>query len=229
MIVITRFDGDNKNTTKRNTLKKKILIIANQTKRSVSIKIHELIIYKNTIMKITTMIAVTVLAMTITACGGKGTNTNSNTKNDETPAEVAYEQISIEKYGVTFDLLKGMRRTDSSDNDNGGVWTLVPENDSDFPIYATVQVGVYESWLGPYDDERIQREFDEDIPAEAEKKLDLDKKEYTYSVGGEIKEFHRVIFKDNQQISVLVAFTDRWEPKLGGEVCQHILNSAKFN
>jgi len=27
----------------------------------------------------------------------------------------------------------------------------------------------------------------------------------------------------------MVAYTERWAPKLGGEVCDHILNSAKFN
>ncbi|MBQ6305826.1 MAG: hypothetical protein IJK78_04610 [Bacteroidales bacterium] len=177
-------------------------------------------------MRKLTMIAIAALALVFAACGNKGSNTNSGSKGNDTPA---YEQITVEKYGVTFDILKGMRRTDDPAGDNGGVWTLVPKNDSDFPIYATVQVGVYESWFGPYDDERIQREFNEDIPAEAEKKLDLEKKEYTYSVAGEISEFHRVIFRDNQSINVMVAYTDRWEPKLGGEVRDHILNSAKFN
>ena len=183
------------------------------------------------IMRKLTLIAIAAFAMTFAACGNKGANTNSDAdkKTNDAPAKVAYEQISIEKYGVTFDILKGMRRTDDPSNDNGGIWTLVPEDDNDFPIYATVQAGVYESMFGPYDDERIQREFDEDIPAEAVKKLDLEKKEYTYSVAGEISEFHRVIFKDNQQINIMVAYTERWAPKLGGEVCDHILNSAKFN
>lgn len=180
-------------------------------------------------MKKSTMIAVAAFALMFAACGNSGSNTKTETKGNETPAEVAYEQLTIEKYGVTFDILKGMRRTDDPSNDNGGVWTLVPEDDNDFPIYATVQVGVYETMFGTYDDERIQEEFDNDIPEEAEKKLDLEKKEYTYSVDGEIKEFHRVIFKDNQQINVLVAYTDRWEPQLGGDVRDHILNSAKFN
>ena len=184
-------------------------------------------------MKKVTLIAIAVIAMAFTSCGNSGSNTNANSdsgkKSNDAPAEVAYEQINIEKYGVTFDILKGMRRTDDPSDDNGGVWTLVPENDDDFPIYATVQVGVYESWLGDYDDLRIQSEFDEDLPEEAVKKLDLEKKEYTYSIDGDIKEFHRVIFKDNKQINVLVAYTDRWEPQLGGEVRDHILNAAKFN
>lgn len=182
-------------------------------------------------MKKTTMILLVAMAMTFAACGNKGSKTNSDAekKSNDAPAEVAYEQITVEKYGVTFDILKGMRRTDNPVSDNGGVWTLVPENDSDFAVYATVQAGVYESWFGDYDDERIQREFDEDIPAEAEKNLDLEKKEYTYSIDGDVKEFHRVIFKGNQQINIMVAYTDRWEPKLGGEVRDHILSSAKFN
>ena len=184
-------------------------------------------------MKKLTMVAVAAFALTFASCGNQDSNATTsptpNAKSEETPAKVAYEQITVEKYGVTFDILKGMRRTDNPAGDNGGVWTLVPENSGDFAIDATVQAGVYESMFGPYDDERIQREFDEDIPAEAEKKLDLEKKEYTYSVAGEISEFHRVIFKDNQQINIMVAYTDKWAPKLGGEVCDHILNSAKFN
>jgi hypothetical protein len=83
--------------------------------------------------------------------------------------------------------------------------------------------------LGDYTDERIQREFDEDIPEEAEKHLDLEKKEYTYSVGENIKEFHRVVFNGNKSFNVTVSYTDRWEPQLGDEVRDHIMNSAKFN
>lgn len=182
-------------------------------------------------MKKHTMIAIAAIAMIFCACGNNGSNTNSEAgkNNTDTPAAVAYEQINVEKYGVTFDILKGMRRTDNPVSDNGGVWTLVPENGNDLPVYATVQAGVYETMFGTYDDERIQNEFNEDIPAEAEKKLDLEKKEFTYSIDDEIKEFHRVIFKDNQKIEVMVAYTSKWEPKLGGEIRDHILNSAKFN
>lgn len=182
-------------------------------------------------MKQLSVLVIAALAMSFAACGTQGgSNTNNTTEEpkNEAPAEVAYEQITIEQYGVTFDILKGMRRTDNPASDNGGSWTLVPEDDDDFPIYATVQCSVYESFLGTFDDERIQSEFDNEIPKEAEKKLDLEKKEYTYSVGENIKEFHHVYFKDNQQINILVAYTDRWEPKLGGEVRDHILNSVKF-
>lgn len=173
------------------------------------------------------MIAIAAFALIFAACGNQNTNTGS--KGNETPAEVTYEQMTIEKYGVTFDLPQGMRRTDDPSNEDGGIWTFVPENDNDFPIYATVQVGVYETMFGTYDDERIQNDFDEYVPEEAVKQLDLENKEYTYSVDSDIKEFHRVIFRDNQQLNVLVAYTDRWEPKLGGDVCDHILSSAKFN
>ena len=66
-----------------------------------------------------------------------------------------------------------------------------------------------------------------------EKTLDLEKKEYTYYVPSEdedgIKEYHRVVFKGNQSINVTVSFTGRWADKLGGEICDHILKSAKFN
>ena len=184
-------------------------------------------------MKKLTVLVIAALATTFAACGNQGgsdtNNTNTEEPKNEAPAEVAYEQISIEKYGVTFDILKGMRRTDDpSTSDNGGVWTLVPEDDDDFPIYATVQCSVYESFLGDFDDERIQSDFDNEIPEEAEKTLNLEKKEYTYSVGDDIKEFHHVYYKGNQQISILVAYTDRWEPQLGGEVRDHILNSVKF-
>ena len=178
------------------------------------------------------MIAIAVIAMALSSCGNNASNTNTNSdaekKSDEAPAKVAYEQITIEKYGVTFDILKGMRRTDNPVSDNGGVWTLVPENDNDFPIYATVQCGVYESIFGDFDDERIQSDFDNEIPEEAEKTLNLEKKVYTYSVGDDIKEFHHVYYKGNQQINIMVAYTDRWEPQLGGEVRDHILNSVKF-
>ena len=184
-------------------------------------------------MRKLSMIAIATFAMILAACGNGGSNTNSDTKsnaeNKEAPTEVAYEQFAVEKYGVTIDVPKGMRRTDNPVMDNGACWTLVPENDNDFPIYAAMDLGVYESFLGDYTDERIQREFDEDIPEEAEKHLDLAKKEYTYSVGEDIKEFHRVIFNGNKSINVTVSYTDRWEPQLGGEVRDHIMNSVKFN
>ena len=180
-------------------------------------------------MKKFTLIAIVGLAMIFAACGNNNSNTNPADKSDGAPSEVAYEQFTIEKYGVTIDILKGMRRTDEPISENGGAWTLVPEDDEDFPIFASVDFGVYESAFGPYDDERIQEEFNENIPEEAVKELDLANKEHTYSVGENIKEFHRVIFRDNQQITVIVAYTERWEPMLGGEVRDHIMNSIKFN
>ena len=184
-------------------------------------------------MRKLSMIAIAAFAMIFAACGNSGSKTSSDAKtdaeNNEASTEVTYEQFTVEKYGVTIDVPKGMRRTDNPVMDNGACWTLVPENDDDFPIYAAMELGVYESFLGDYTDERIQREFDEDIPEEAEKHLDLEKKEYTYSVGENIKEFHRVVFNGNKSINVMVSYTDRWEPQLGGEVRDHIMNSAKFN
>ena len=176
-----------------------------------------------------------VAAMLLMAsCGNKSTN-NAAAEGEteavaEAPAEVAYEQFVVEKHGASFELPQGMRRTDDPQSDSGGCWTMVPEDDDDFPIYAGVDFGVYESMYGEYDDARIQKEFDEDIPEEAEKSLDLEKKEYTYAIPSEegISEYHRVLFKGNKSITVIVAYTPRWADKLGGEIRDHILNSAKF-
>ena len=177
-----------------------------------------------------------VAAMLLLAsCGNKSTNNAAEGEGEAeaTPAEVAYETFTVEKYNASFELPQGMRRTVDPVMDNGGCWTLVPEDDNDWPIYAAVDFGVYESSWGDYDDERIQREFDEDIPEEAEKTLDLEKKEYTYSVLSTeedgINEFHRVLFKGNQSINVTISYTKRWEDKLGGDIRDHILKSAKFN
>lgn len=174
-----------------------------------------------------------VAAMLLLAsCGNQSTN-NASAEGEEAdaPAEVAYETFTAEKYNASFELPQGMRRTDDPVMDNGGCWTMVPEDDNDFPIYAGVDFGVYETLFGDYDDERIQREFDEDIPEEAEKTLDLEKKEYTYAIPSEegISEYHRVVFKGNKSINVTVAYTPRWADKLGGEIRDHILQSAKFN
>lgn len=181
-------------------------------------------------MKNLTMIAIVAVAMAFAACGNQGSNTDGGKGKNETKADgkVAYETFTVEKYGASFDLPKGMRRTDNPQMGDGGVWTFVPE-DYFFAVDAAVEFGVHESMWGEYDDEKIQREFDEDIPAEAVKKLDLAKKEYTYSVGEDIKEVHRVVFKGDKYIHVMVSYTDEYASKLGGEVCDHILNSAKFN
>ncbi|MBP5800299.1 MAG: hypothetical protein J6W43_10385 [Prevotella sp.] len=178
--------------------------------------------------------AAVAVMLLMASCGNKGTGTNvegaKDDAKDEAKAEVAYEQFTVEKYGASFDLLKGMRRTDNPQTDNGGCWTLVPEDSNDFPISAAVEFGVYESMFGDYTEERIKKEFDEDIPQEAEKKLDLEKKEYTYSIPSDmISEYHRVIFNGNKSINITVAYSPDWEKQLGGEVRDHILNSAKFN
>ena len=180
-------------------------------------------------MKKYVMIVTVAISMTFAACGNQGSNANGGDNGKpKADGKVAYETFTVEKYGASFELPKGMRRTDDPQMDNGGAWTFVPESEM-FAIDAAVDFSVYESVFGDYDDERIQSEFDEDIPAEAVKKLDLEKKEYTYSVGEEYKEFHRVLFKGNQSIHVMVVYTDEYASKLGSEVCDHILNSAKFN
>lgn len=180
-------------------------------------------------MKKYAMIAIVAMALTFAACGNQGSNTNGDDKGKSKAGDkVVYETFTVEKYGASFDLPKGMRRTDNPQMDNGGAWTFVPETEI-IAIDAAVDFSVYESAFGDYTDERIQREFDEDIPEEAVKNLDLEKKEYRYSVGEEYKEFHRVLFKGNQSIHVIVVYTDEYASKLGGEVCDHILNSAKFN
>ena len=183
-------------------------------------------------MRKLTMIVIAAFALAFASCGNTNSSTNTNSdankKTNEAPAKVTYETFTVEKYGASFELPKGMRRTDNPKMDNGGAWTFVPESEM-FAVNAAVDFGVYESIFGDYDDERIQREFNEDIPEEAVKKLDLEKKEYTYSVGEEYKEFHRVLFKGNQSIHVIVVYTDEYASKLGGEVRDHILNSAKFN
>ena len=180
-----------------------------------------------------------VAAMLLVAsCGNKSANANGGAESGDSvetattaaAAEVAYEQFKVEKFNVTADVPKGLRRTDNPVMDNGANFTMVPEDDDDFPIYAAVQIGVYESMFGNYDDARIKKDFEESVPKEAVKNLDLENKEYTYSLESEtINEYHRVVFKDNKYISVLVSYTKRWEDKLGGEVRDHILNSAKFN
>ena len=190
--------------------------------------------------KIVMSIAAVAAMLLVASCGNKTANADSETKeasdgtteattSAKAQEKTTYEQFTVEKYGVTVDVPTGMRRTDDPVIDNGACWTLVPEDDDDFPIYAAMAIGVYESFYGEYTDERIKEEFENDIPEEAEKQLDLEKKEYTYSVGDNIKEFHRVVFKGNRQLNVTISYTDRWEKQLGGDVRDHIMNSAKFN
>ena len=190
--------------------------------------------------KIVMSIAAVAAMLLVASCGNKTANADSETKeasdgtteattSAKAQEKTTYEQFTVEKYGVTVDVPTGMRRTDDPVMDNGACWTLVPEDDDDFPIYAAMAIGVYESFYGEYTDERIKEEFENDIPEEAEKQLDLEKKEYTYSVGDNIKEFHRVVFKGNRQLNVTISYTDRWEKQLGGDVRDHIMHSAKFN
>lgn len=190
--------------------------------------------------KIVMSIAAVAAMLLVASCGNKTANADSETKeasdgtteattSAKAQEKTTYEQFTVEKYGVTVDVPTGMRRTDDPVMDNGACWTLVPEDDDDFPIYAAMAIGVYESFYGEYTDERIKEEFENDIPEEAKKQLDLEKKEYTYSVGDNIKEFHRVVFKGNRQLNVTISYTDRWEKQLGSDVRDHIMNSAKFN
>lgn len=190
--------------------------------------------------KIVMSFAAVAAILLAASCGNKTTKadteekeasdgTTEATATAKAEEKTAYEQFTVEKYGVTVDVLKGMRRTDNPVMDNGACWTLVPEDDNDFPIYAAMALGVYESYYGDYTDERIKEEFEKDIPEEAEKQLDLEKKEYTYWIDGSIKEFHRVVFKGNRQLNVTISYTDRWEKQLGGDVRDYIMNSAKFN
>lgn len=173
----------------------------------------------------------------VTSCGNKNANTNAGAEAEaeaateaEAPAEVTFETFTVEKYGVTIDVPKGMRRTDDPVMDNGAIWSFVPEDDpDDFPIYAAMDVSVYESFYSDYTDEKIQEEFNS-IPEDAtDKKLDLENKEYYYAIeGGTINEYHRVIFKGNQSATTIVSYTDKYAKKLGGEVRDRILNSLSF-
>ena len=158
------------------------------------------------------------------SCGNKGTNS-------EAAADVAFETFNVEKYGVTIDVPQGMHRTDDPLMDNGALWSLVPADDPvDFAIYAAMDVSVYESSYYDYTDEKIEEEFNS-IPTEAtSKQLDLEKKEYSYAIEGDIiNEYHRVIFKDNLSATAIVSYTEKYADKMGGEVRDHILNSLKFN
>lgn len=182
--------------------------------------------------KLVISFAAVAALLLMASCGGnKGGNANAEAADEKEAApEVAYEQFTVEKYNVSIDYVKGMRRTDDPVMDNGAIWTLVPEDGDDWPIFASLSIGVYEAYEGEYTDEKIQKAFDEDIPAEAEKKLDLEKKEYTYGIPSEtVSEYHRVFFKGNLEVNVTVSYSPKWEPQLGGEVRDHIMNSAKFN
>ena len=124
--------------------------------------------------KIVMSIAAVAAMLLVASCGNKTANADSETKeasdgtteattSAKAQEKTTYEQFTVEKYGVTVDVPTGMRRTDDPVMDNGACWTLVPEDDDDFPIYAAMAIGVYESFYGEYTDERIKEEFENDM------------------------------------------------------------------
>ena len=184
-------------------------------------------------MKKTLLSFAAVAAMLLVAsCGNKSANTANDNAEEETkseaPVEVTYENFNVEKYGLTIDVPQGMRRTDNPVMDNGACWTFVPEDANDFPIDATVQVSVNETYLGDFTKEKVKERFDEDTAEATEKKLG--EMEYTYGIEAEyINEYHRVIYKGNMVADVTVAYTPKYAAKLGGDIRDHIFQSMKWN
>ena len=178
--------------------------------------------------KVMMSFAVVAATLFMASCGNQSTN-NASAEGEAEAAEVAYETFKIEKYNASVDLVQGMRRTDDPQMDNGGLFTVVPEDADDFPVYGCVDASVYESYE-EYTDERIQNEFS-NIPEESvDKVIDLEKKEFSYTVPSEtISEYHRCIYRGNLSASVTVAYSEKYAKQLGGEVCDHILKSLKFD
>lgn len=178
--------------------------------------------------KVMMSFAVVAATLFMASCGNQSTN-NASAEGEAEAAEVAYETFKIEKYNASVDLVQGMRRTDDPQMDNGGLFTVVPEDADDFPVYGCVDASVYESYV-EYTDERIQNEFN-NIPEESvDKVIDLEKKEFSYTVPSEtISEYHRCIYRGNLSASVTVAYSEKYAKQLGGEVCDHILKSLKFD
>lgn len=178
--------------------------------------------------KVMMSFAVVAATLFMASCGNQSTN-NASAEGEAEAAEVAYETFKIEKYNASVDLVQGMRRTDDPQMDNGGLFTVVPEDADDFPVYGCVDASVYESYE-EYTDERIQNEFN-NIPEESvDKVIDLEKKEFSYTVPSEtISEYHRCIYRGNLSASVTVAYSETYAKQLGGEVCDHILKSLKFD
>ena len=178
--------------------------------------------------KVMMSFAVVAATLFMASCGNQSTN-NASAEGEAEAAEVAYETFKIEKYNASVDLVQGMRRTDDLQMDNGGLFTVVPEDADDFPVYGCVDASVYESYE-EYTDERIQNEFN-NIPEESvDKVIDLEKKEFSYTVPSEtISEYHRCIYRGNLSASVTVAYSEKYAKQLGGEVCDHILKSLKFD
>ena len=178
--------------------------------------------------KVMMSFAVVAATLFMASCGNQSTN-NASAEGEAEAAEVAYETFKIEKYKASVDLVQGMRRTDDPQMDNGGLFTVVPEDADDFPVYGCVDASVYESYE-EYTDERIQNEFN-NIPEESvDKVIDLEKKEFSYTFPSEtISEYHRCIYRGNLSASVTVAYSEKDAKQLGGEVCDHILKSLKFD
>ena len=81
--------------------------------------------------KVMFSLAAVAAMLLMASCGNKSANgTEAATDAEEVAevAEVAYEHFKIEKYNASVDLVKGMRRTDDSQMDNGGLFTVVPED-----------------------------------------------------------------------------------------------------
>lgn len=174
--------------------------------------------------------AAVVAMLLVASCGNKSANTTNESAGEEAvaPAEVTYESFDIETCAATCDVPQGMRRTDDPVMDNGGVWTFVPEESEDFPIDATVQFSVNETYFDDYTQEKVERYFNEDIPSDATSK-ELGDMEYTYSVESEfINEYHRVMYKGKLCADVTVAYTEKYADKLGGDIRDHILQSMKW-
>ena len=179
-------------------------------------------------------IAAIAAMLLVAGCAGKSASTTTETTTDEeaaAPVEVTYETYTVEKYGVSVDVPQGMHRTDDPVMDNGAIWSYVAEGSGDFPIDASMSVGVYETYFGDYTQEKVAQYFNEDIPEDATTK-ELGDMEYTYSVEGEgdfINEFHRVVYFGNKSIDVTVSYTAKYADKLGGDVREHIFQSLKWN
>ena len=93
-------------------------------------------------MRKLTMIVIVAMAMTFAACGNQGSSADGGDKGkSQANGKVTYETFTVEKYGASFELPKGMRRTDDPKMDNGGAWTFVPESEM-FAINAAVDFGV---------------------------------------------------------------------------------------
>lgn len=183
--------------------------------------------------KLVMSFAALAMMMLAASCGGnKSANAEATAEGEAeaAPAEVTYETFNVEKYGVSIDVPQGMRRTDDPVMDNGALWSFIAENDpEDFAVSAGMGISVYE-YYEEYTDEKIQKEF-ESIPEEAiDRKIDLEKKEYSYSLEGQyLNEYNRVMYKGNLCVIGHVTYSEKHADKLGGDIRDHILGSMKWN